>query len=204
MQESKRLFLRAGLVLGAGLLPGCATSSMYEDKYYYEPVKSILVSQDGTKLVVLGPDYHYIFATPNGLVEVLKSSIKDKIQASFNGFVIEHDGSIHGSVTLSLKRDHSPEVGQAAEALGFDAKRHDVTYKLAGDRYRAKEQLAISTSYQLNKEYSVYIRDKGSYAKQALKIAATPITVAADGVVVLGVIILSPIWIPMIKNNIMR
>ena len=69
--------------------------------------------------------------------------------------------------------------------------------QVQGTRYLAKpaETLALE---KLNREYYVRIREKPSLLESGYRVAVTPITIAADGALVIGIIALSPLWIPML------
>jgi len=49
----------------------------------------------------------------------------------------------------------------------------------------------------LNRDYHVYVTEEDSDATRMLKAVATPVTVAADGVLVIGAIVLLPLWLPL-------
>ena len=65
MNKYCRVFLTWAALLSLGMT-GCVTHELREkirnDASYTEEVSSVLMSEDGKKLVFIGDRYHYIFA----------------------------------------------------------------------------------------------------------------------------------------------
>ncbi|RZT42101.1 hypothetical protein [Cupriavidus agavae] len=179
MQRRQFLPLLLVSLLGTS---GCVTRGMYEaDNYpdyelYTETVSQILMSQDGKKLVVVAPLYHYIFDAPPGLVDLLNSPLREKLSANFSVFTVTRENAVSGNV----------------EVKGTGAKQPALT--LHGTRYRAGTKALPLQAEALNQTYAVTVREETPSAPLPLKILATPLTVAADGVIVLLAIPLVPIF----------
>lgn len=195
---NRRLFLCASALplLGLG---GCATEALYkkisEKEYrdYKEPVSQILVSGDGKKIVVLGETYHYIFDTPPKLIEILDSPLHPKLSAVMHQFDAKPDGSIEGSFILWMPKDATDTDEQLAQSYGFRKRKGEgasMTFALGGKRYSAKGFTVPATGQikQFNMPYSVSIREELPTGGKAALTLLTPVTVAADGaLVILGV-----------------
>ena len=97
---------------------------------------------------------------------------------------------------------------QAATADGFTAAQAGLVLEgdIGGKRYstegfadKAKDKDNAAQAF--NHPYNVYVRESPSVVGMGLRILATPVTVAADGVLVLGGIVLLPIAVIAIEAN---
>lgn len=197
---NRRKFLAASALPLLGL-SGCATEALYgkiaekEYKNYKEPVSQILVSSDGKKIVVLGEAYHYIFDTPPKLIEILDSPLHPKLSAVMRQFNVTPDASIKGSFMLVMPKDASEQHQQLAQSYGFMARkgeRASLSFSLTGKRYSAKGFTApTGQAKQFNQPYSVDVEEELPIGGKAALALLTPVTVAADGaLVVLGIALL--------------
>lgn len=193
--------LRRALILlgGAAAIPmsmGCITAAVMsggDRETYTETVDSVLVSADGKTLAVLGKDYHYLFEAPPAIKLLLQSDLRDVVEASFYGFAVDANQHIAGGYTLRLSKNASPEQRDKAIAAGFKSlpSSSDLTYNgtLTGTRYAANGIQATAASQKLRKTYTINISaEKSAGAKAAStagKLLLTPITLAADGVLIL-------------------
>ncbi len=178
---------------------------MHEESYYYEKISSILITNDNTKIAVLGETYHYIFNAPPLLTQTLAADFGKNLSASFNTFILGGGNTINGKFSLWLNHNASEEAKARATALGFQvikngAMRLDLT--IDGERFARGQPLPMKQAYKLNNEYSIRIEAPDGVVMKAAKIAVTPITAAADGVLILGAVILSPIWVPILLSNV--
>jgi hypothetical protein len=160
---------------------------------------AFLITQDGKKLVVLGKRYHYIFDLPPQLRTAMTSSYRPKLHAAFNDFEAQGD-KISGRYTLMLQYADAPrdsDVRARALADGFE----DEDYRLSesgpisGLRYMPRPLDGAETPQAFNSEYKVQVTEKPTPDGKAVKLALSPITVAADGAIVLAGVIVSPIAI---------
>ena len=194
-----RSFLFFILIPSLFILVGC-TSEMHRkaDAWkpsYIENVSSLLISSDGEKLVFIGKDFHYIFDSPKQIGKVLKSSVHQYVTAKFGNFRLHEDNHIVGAVTLVLSKSTPMGLRPEATELGFAKKVKEPVLRvvLLGTRYKANNEIPKLNEEKLNKTYEVIIEEKPGALTQAATIAATPITLAADGVLVIGALVLSPI-----------
>lgn len=196
MNTTRRALILLG---GAAAIPmsmGCITAAVMsggDRETYTETVDSVLVSADGKTLAVLGKDYHYLFDAPPAIKLLLQSDLRDVVDASFHAFSVDASQRIGGGYTLRLGKSASPEQQDKALAAGFKAQPSSgtLTYNgsLSGTRYAANGIQATATSQKLRKTYTINISaEKSAGAKAAStagKVLLTPITLAADGVLIL-------------------
>jgi hypothetical protein len=169
-------------------LTGCMTTKMYDNDRttYKEKISSVLITRDNLTLVVMGDKYHYIMKDLGNLGSIIKNHSHKKMEAEFSKFHVESNNKIVGSLKISIK---SPTYAEYSEALklGF-VKSTDgliLNRELSGTRYLAGN-IVPAKKYLLNKQYSIIVSEPEGSARKALKIAATPITVAVDGTVCLA------------------
>lgn len=195
MNTTRRALILLG---GAAAIPmsmGCITAAVMsggDRETYTETVDSVLVSADGKTLAVLGKDHHYLFDAPEAIKLLLQSDLRDVVEASFHTFSVDANQRISGGYFLRLGKDASPEQKEKAVAAGFKPlPTGALTYNgsLNGTRYAANGIQATAPSQKLRKTYTIQISaEKSAGAKAAStagKLLLTPITLAADGVLVI-------------------
>ncbi|KWF89405.1 hypothetical protein [Burkholderia cepacia] len=201
---TRRRLLAAAMAASTLALSGCFTPKLYENDAYSEYVTSFMITQDGKKLVVLGTNYHYIFDLPAQLRPVLLSGYRKSLRTTFADFHAR-GGSITGHYRIVLPKDAPDDARQAASADGFTAGTAGLALEgnIEGKRYSTEGFAAKDkgATQPFNERYSVYIRESPSVAGIGLRILATPITVAADGLLVLGGIVLVPFAAIAIEAN---
>ncbi|WP_321806947.1 hypothetical protein [Burkholderia sp. BCC1993] len=204
---TRRRLLAAGLAAASLPLSGCFTPKLYKDSNYHEQVSGFLITEDGKKLVVLGTDYHYIFDLPASLRPVLLSGYRKSLHTAFIGFHAS-GSSVTGRYRILLPKEASADDQTAATADGFTAGQTGLVLEgdIGGKRYStdgfvARDKVNDNTAQAFNQRYIVYITESPSALGMGLRILATPVTVAADGVLVLGGIVLVPIAAVAISAN---
>jgi hypothetical protein len=170
---------------------GCLTPKFNESRFvtgkYLDTVISFLITEDGSKLVVLGEKYHYIFDVSPSLKNVLLGPIRSELRAYFEIFHVTLDNKISGDYSLELLNDATDEQKNAAVDAGFTPGELALTLSghLEGIRYSAEGFPPIGQAYKFNQQYIVEIQEEQSAANKAGKILATPIVILADGVLIL-------------------
>ncbi|MCA8302758.1 hypothetical protein LGN24_14800 [Burkholderia seminalis] len=201
---TRRRLLAAAMAASSLALSGCFTPKLYKDDAYSEYVTSFMITQDGKKLVVLGTRYHYIFDLPAQLRPVLLSGYRKSLHTTFADFHAS-GGGITGHYRIVLPKDASDDDRQAARADGFTAAPAGLVLEgdIGGKRYSTEgfAEQDKGAAQAFNEQYRVYIRESQSVVGMGLRILATPITVAADGVLVLGGIVLVPFAAIAIQAN---
>jgi hypothetical protein len=143
----------------AASLSGCVSTP--DAPTTNETVSAVLVSEDGRKLVVMTPSYHYIFELPATLLTTLKSDFHPYVEATFSRFRVNSKGRVRGSVNLTVAETH-PEAVAAAIAAGFVGNSRGAMFKttLLGERYKAGN-IQPTQQYQLNKSYVIAVEGNG-------------------------------------------
>lgn len=185
-------------------MSGCVTTRMHEDPVYAERLLGVLISADKKSLVVVGEKYHYVFSAPPQVIAALDEPLHPGIEAAgFQGFTISPDNKIQGKLVLRTRRDASPAQVALAGQAGFQSRegRWVVEAPMMGERFSPRPGAALPLQ-KLSQDYTVRVTEVSSSSMKALKAAATPITVAADGALVIGAVVLSPIWLPLLLMKI--
>lgn len=174
---------------------GCVTKKLYEtlethDTQYDETALSFLVTEDGSKLVVLGDRYHYIFddIAPS-LTHVLGGPLRTVVGADLTKFRVRRDNAVTGDYTLRLFEQASDEQLRSAIEAGFVAPGLTLSGHLKGVRYSAEGFALPPATQRFTRPYVVSIIEDAE-SKLAAKIVLTPLAVAADGLIVLGIVAL--------------
>lgn len=200
---NRRLFLLYGTTTACAALGGCVTPALFKDKEYNEKITSFMISADGKKLVVLGEQYHYIFDMPEKLLPVLKSDYRTHLNSSFDGFHV--DGSVvTGYYSLRLRDNAPTEERQQATADGFKSILHGELYfsgDIQGTRYSAADFEQKLTAQSFNQDYLVHVTETLSPLDKGVRMLATPITVAADGALLLGGVLLIPFALVQLNRH---
>lgn len=202
MSITRRKMLSIGLAGGALALQGCVTTSttdLYTNLTYTEHLDSIYISADKSKLVFIGKKYHYIFEASPSLTLALAASFRKKLTGEFDKFYVEYNEDIGGGYRLYLPHKFASKMEEKeALMMGFkkgDGESYFMDGKISGRRYAANGPvIPNATAEKLNKNYSIAIEERPSALKTVGRIAATPVTVLADGVLSIGAgIILFPV-----------
>jgi len=189
MDRLRRLILISGAMGAAGLLTGCVTRALFQNREYREDISSVLISQDGKKLVVIGKRYHYIFDAPRAIVQTLRASFHPFVSGAFGKFYVDSGGQTSGRYRLvlsssALEKDRADALAAGYKAmegsshLSFDG-------ELRGVRYSAGDVRLPATAEKLNKTYRVIISAEYSTVQKAARSLLTPVTVAMDGVLLI-------------------
>lgn len=191
MQHHNTLRTIAVFLSSALLLSGCITGKLHDQptKRYSDTFSSVLISADEKTLVVITPQYHYIFPAPSQLVGVLKSPVHKAITAKMDSFVLSSGNRIAGNIELCLPIASDGVAIEAAKKIGFKAAGEHSGYcssaRLKGKRYSAGE-LAVNDTYKLNQTYSVYVKVEPGVLETGTKLALTPVTLALDGTLIIA------------------
>lgn len=178
---------------------GCFTPKLYKTRetQYDETALSFLVTEDGSKLVVLGEKHHYIFddISPS-LTQVLGSPLRTIVAVSLTSFRVKKDNIVTGDYSLKLSEEASDEQRRNAIDAGFPEPELILLGNLKGVRYSAEGFPSPPETQKFTRPYVVSITEE-TEAKLSTKILLTPLTVTADGLIVLGVValVLLALWI---------
>lgn len=149
-----------------------------------ESISSVLVTADGSQLVVMTARFHYIFNIPPPLLAALKGSFHPYVQATFSDFHVEVTQGTSGTVTLSVV-SAPDEARAAAVAAGFTKTAAGPVFvtTLHGVRYVAGDVHATA-QYKLNNTYEIEVDDDlQNYSKPS------PVTLAAGYLMIGGILL---------------
>lgn len=178
-------------------LSSCAITQKLDNKRsYVEKVSSILVSEDHKKLIFASQKYHYIFDAPQSIIWTLGSNFTENLKTAFYDFEIDNSNMVTGKVHLSLLNTALDEgTKEQARSSGFE--RHGNYFSLSeemnGIRYVANGTIRELYAHKFRETYEVNIVESDSGLPTPVKALLTPITVAADLTVGIGIIVLVPI-----------
>lgn len=193
----RRTFLALPAVAASGMLAGCSdfgpvTKEWMKDSKYDETLSTFLMTADGKQLVVLGTKYHYIFDLPPSLATVFKAPYRPKLQTAFLDFEA-HGERITGRYAMRLPYADAPDGSEMRERALADGFKKESGYleedgTISGKRYLPNEVTPSSVPQAFNRPYQVTVTEKLSAVGKGAKLALSPITMAADGVLgLLGV-----------------
>lgn len=183
MDKKRRLIVQAGFAGMAAVLSGCVTQALLSDPSYSEEVSSILFSEDGKSIVILGDKHHYIFASHDIIKASIESEIQSALAATFSGFTVDKANHITGSLTLTIKNEASDALKQNAIKLGYTTRNDgsvEYSSEITGMRYSADGIAPVLERQKLNKPYEVTITEPQGEFEHAAKLMVSPITIALD------------------------
>lgn len=195
MNELRRKLILVGGIAAIPMSSGCLTAAMMsggDRENYYEKVGSVLISADGKTLAVIGKEHHYLFDAPEAIKAVLDPALRDVVNVNFQTFSVDSAQRITGSYTLNIGKTATAEQKEKAVAAGFKplpAGNLSFTGKLSGTRYSANGIQAENAAQKLRQEYTINVSAEKSAGGKAVstagKLLVTPVTLAADGVLIL-------------------
>lgn len=196
MNDKRRFLILAAGVAAIPLSAGCITASVLSSKddrqSYQETVSSVLVSADGKTLAVIGSQYHYLFSAPDAIKAILSPELGEIVEAQLFGFNVDGKQQIQGSYILRIKAGASEVLVQKALAAGFKQDKNgnlSASGTLSGTRYSSNGIQPGNEAQKLRKSYTVNVSEPKSAGANAAstvgKILITPITLAADGLLIL-------------------
>ena len=212
MTQKIRLLLYLSL---ATLLCGCVTERLWkgsiEHETYKERVSSVLISQDGKTLAVIGKDHHYLFEAPPVITRTLTSDYQKFTTAAFGTFsvAVVWDGSeaIMGAYSLQIDSGATAEARNSAKGAGFaedDEGGLKVQGVLHGIRYSAGNVSIESSAHRLTREYYIEVSAPRKADYPTVKVLLTPLAVLADGVIVMGLVVMRALGGVNLSNFRMR
>ena len=197
-------------LLSAVQLGGCSAISLWErNPTYTDSIDRFLATEDGKKLVFIGEKYHYIFDGHKSLRKILLWKDRELLDAKLDEkFIVDSSNNISGNLRVICKCKNATKTQISwienigfkkapASSTQFDEKEilNILEIQLSGVRYLAKD-LALDKYAKLNKPYTVVIEEPKSTAGVIGRVMLTPIVVAADGIVTIGMSTLFVMGLP--------
>ena len=172
------------LLLSLALLPGCMTRQLWRDELpqYDETVSSVLIAKDQQHVVFIGQRYHYVFQDMPGLPELIRSPLAARMDWSQSGAcTFSPDQLVRCTMVLSVA-SLTPDEAQEGERIGL--KDGKITLRLVGKRY-APVAMPADQVTALRHTYHVSVRGTEPEDRTVERLLKSPVTVAADGVLLL-------------------
>lgn len=184
----------ACVVLGLWVtLTGCATTQLFNPKTTYEEeARELRISDDDSRLVLVGEDYHYLLDVPESLRPVFHASYQPLIQWSFSSMEVLQDQ------TVTLKyygfldgRLASQEDKDAAVTDGFMADKYGKVYISGALSGRREDEIVLPPTMisawpeQPRKPSSrISVTEERTNTKRVFLMTLTPMALVLDGAVV--------------------
>lgn len=180
------------------LLGSCSITKSMWNKHYDEIFQAFLITKDGSQVVFLGENYHYIFDDQSNVVKKILFWPHRNIlyiDPSQTYLKLDKDNNVSGSVVVrSIFGDLVREDSNYLASLGF-AKDQDgsifIKLPIYGKRYLANN-IHYHTAF-LNKEYVLEVKLNLTPTEKLARAAVTPITAAIDATLWLGKTMLIPV-----------
>ncbi|MDD4949952.1 hypothetical protein [Sulfuricurvum sp.] len=185
------------------MLTGCMTTKLWQDdkgitsSKYQDTITAFMMTEDGKNIIFASSQYHYIMKSDAALVFLLshKSEIPVHYQFSKDSYSVFTNNQIQAVFSASFNsNDIAPSLLQDFNDHRYGrtntkTNQVDIDFHLSGNRYQSDPKInALMTSLQQPIEFTFtefHPRSSGEKIASTLgKIAVTPITVAADGVLI--------------------
>jgi hypothetical protein len=193
---TKSFFTKIILLVTLLSQQSCLTKALWRGNYYDENISQFFIGSDGRYIALIGGAYHYVLTDNSGIFRKVLS-LKQKgilaVDASKSSFDLDGNNNIQGKIVIKGPHSLLPiEDIMALQTSGIYPDRSDnvvISINLSGRRYAAKylnpQIVRNSTSYRIK----VYYNDAG-LVKGVGKAAITPVTVAADAVLLIGKVVI--------------
>ncbi len=173
------------------LLASSCTGMLWDRESYYEEINSFYIEGKSNSFVALGKNFHYIFKDEKDLIKILRTSKSIKYRPVFYPFSLDVNNNISGKITLYVhKNDVTDQDVVFLKSMGFDDSdsynnevlTHDFSIK--GVRYKLKNDIKISQNIGKTFKIKVLEPRTETSAELVAKALVTPVTIAADAVLV--------------------
>ena len=183
---------RLTFIICATIFLASCTGMLWDRRSYEENIHSLYIEEKSNSFVVLGSSFHYVFQAEKELINVLKASQEIQMSPVFYPFSLSNNNDISGKFTLyAYKRKISSDEVSRLKGLGFDDSRSYnnelLKYEVSihGSRYNIDSSVELGRNF--SKAYQVTILEprSDSAVELAGKALVTPVTIAADAVLVI-------------------
>lgn len=190
-------FAKILLILLLVFTNSCITKAIWGNKSYVEEIGQFYVGNDGRYIVLIGPNYHYVFTDNSGMLTNIMSleqrgilTINDKETY----IKLEDDNSLSGYITFKGPYSVLPTTDMyKLQSLGiYPNKENDAVVKISvmGRRYVARD-LGFKTPTASNFIRVRYKKDTSLFGGVG-KAAITPVAVTLDAVLLIGKVAMIP------------
>jgi hypothetical protein len=165
----------------------CATQALHDYKSTStDELKSFLLAQDGSLLVVAGSKYHFMFSLNEPLRSILKWQKRARIQPTFNTILVSANQKIESSFRFSVANENLTTADRAflkQHEFSLVANAWHYNDTLKGTRYAAGN-VQLPQAVLFNKPFAIKMQEPDGLPETAMKVALTPLTVTADTIMV--------------------
>ncbi len=165
---------------------------------YRETFIGYFVGKYTNDAVFIGKKYHYVFEDDAGQIsEFTKSEWKSKLNISNINLMVNKDNRVYGEVELefikTVNQLPASDINFAiAKGFSKNNNRLNKTLSLKGIRYKPAKEFSINDDNKFSTKYEFLIHYDFSNPNNMSKTALTPITQAADGILMLAKDVLIP------------
>lgn len=165
----------------------CATQALHDYKSTStDQLKSFLLAQDGSLLVVAGSQYHFMFSLNEPLRSILTWQKRALIQPKFDTILVSANQKIESSFRFSVA-DKSLNAADRTFLKQHQFYLESGTWQyndsLKGTRYAAGN-VKLPQAVLFDKPFTIKMQEPDGLPETAMKVALTPLTVTADAVMV--------------------
>lgn len=183
----------------------CATQALHDYKSTStDQLKSFLLAQDGSLLVVAGSQYHFMFSLNEPLRSILKWQKRGLIQPKFDTIEVSANQKITSSFRFSVAdKDLNATDRSFLKQHQFYLEGVNWQYNdsLKGTRYAAGN-VKLPQAVLFNKAFTIKMQEPDGLPETAMKVALTPLTVTADAVMVtVGLIPMTVVTLAVFNNE---
>jgi hypothetical protein len=183
----------------------CATQALHDYKSTStDQLKSFLLAQDGSLLVVAGSQYHFMFSLNEPLRSILKWQKRGLIQPKFDTIEVSANQKITSSFRFSVAdKDLNATDRSFLKQHQFYLEGVNWQYNdsLKGTRYAAGN-VKLPQAVLFNKAFTIKMQEPDGLPETAMKVALTPLTVTADAVMItVGLIPMTVVALAVFNNE---
>jgi hypothetical protein len=165
----------------------CATQALHDYKSTStDQLKSFLLAQDGSLLIVAGGKYHFMFSLNEPLRSILTWQKRALIQPKFDTILVSANQKIESSFRFSVA-DKSLNAADRTFLKQHQFYLESGTWQyndsLKGTRYAAGN-VKLPQAVLFDKPFTIKMQEPDGLPETAMKVALTPLTVTADAVMV--------------------
>ena len=183
----------------------CATQALHDYKATStDQLKSFLLAQDGSLLIVAGSRYHFMFSLDEPLRSILTWKKRGLIQPKFDTILVSANQKIESSFRFSVAdKDLNATDRSFLKQHQFYLERVNWQYNdsLKGTRYAAGN-VKLPQAVLFNKAFTIKMQEPDGLPETAMKVALTPLTVTADAVMItVGLIPMTVVALAVFNNE---
>lgn len=187
-------------------LTSCLTNFLWGARTYREEITQFYVGADGRYVVLMGPQYHYVFTDNSGTLREVISLQKGGVLtlAEDTTFELDSNNNVSGEIVLSGPADLlSAQDAFKMQALGFipnSKNQLNIKMKLQGRRYSARYLSGVDSQPVKRYYITINYRQETGVAESVGKAAITPVAMTLDAALLIGKVVIYPFTLPYNNN----